>query len=50
MASQVTIELDSDVTDNYDDHAGTYRGFVALTKYTTIAIAVVLMLLAFFLI
>jgi len=50
MADQVTVELDSDVTDKYEDHASTYHGFVALTKWSTVAIVIVLILLAFFLI
>ncbi len=50
MAEEATVELGTDVTIDMAVHQGTYMGFVGLVKYATAAIAITLLLLAFFLI
>ncbi len=50
MADEITVDLDSDATVNYDDHARTYRGFIKLSQWATGFVIVVLILLAYFLI
>ena len=43
------VELGPGATVNVADHERTYLGFLALLKYSSIAIIVVLVLMAFFL-
>ena len=44
-----TVEFGTATGDDYPAHLGTYRCFVGLTKYGTIALVIVLLLMAFFL-
>jgi len=49
MAEQGTVELGVATGTDYADHLHTYQNFLKLSKYTTIAIVVVLVLMAIFL-
>lgn len=48
-ASDGGVELGPGTTVDFADHERTYVGFLALLKYCSIAIVVVLILMAFFL-
>lgn len=43
------VEIGTAATVDFAAHERTYRGFLTLLKYSTIAIAVILILMAFFL-
>lgn len=49
MAEHGTVELGTATGTNYNDHLQMYESFVALTKWGTIAVVVLLILMAFFL-
>ena len=49
MADHGTVEIGTATGVNYADHLDTYEGFLGFTKYGTIAVTVVLILMAFFL-
>lgn len=49
MAEHGTVEIGTATGVDYNDHLRTYEGFVALTKWGTISVIVVLVLMAFFL-
>lgn len=49
MAEQGTVEIGTATGTDYEDHARTYDGFIALSKYGTIAVVVILILMAIFL-
>ncbi len=49
MAEHGTVELGVAAGTNYTDHLSTYRSFLRLVKYTSAAIAVTLILMAYFL-
>lgn len=49
MADEVTVELGTATGTDYDEHARTYDGFINLSKYGTVAVVIVLILMAFFL-
>jgi hypothetical protein len=44
-----TVEFGSTTGDDYPAHLSTYQAFVGLTKYGTLALVIVIMLMAFFL-
>ena len=45
-----TVEFGNATGDDYPAHLGTYQAFVGLTKYGTIALVILLLLMTFFLI
>ena len=49
MADNGTVELGTATGTDYQDHARTYDGFIALSKWGTGAIVIVLILMAIFL-
>ncbi len=49
MADHGTVELGVATGTDYADHLHTYQGFLKLFKYTSIAIVVLLVLMAYFL-
>lgn len=49
MADHGTVEIGTATGTNYADHLQTYEGFLKLTKYSTIAIIILLVLMAYFL-
>ncbi|MCB1496097.1 MAG: aa3-type cytochrome c oxidase subunit IV [Bauldia sp.] len=49
MAQHVTAELETATGTEYADHLRTYEGFIHLAKYGTIAVVIILILMAFFL-
>ena len=44
-----TVEFGNATGDDYPAHRSTYEAFVGLTKYGTMALVIVLLLMAFFL-
>ena len=44
-----TVEFGGTTGDDYPAHRSTYEAFVGLTKYGTIALVILLLLMAFFL-
>ena len=49
MAEHGAVEISTATTVSYADHLRTYEGFLTLTKYGTITVVIVLILMAFFL-
>jgi hypothetical protein len=49
MAEHGTVEIDKATGDDYAAHLRTYRFFLGLTKYSVLAIVIILILMAFFL-
>ena len=45
-----TVDFGGSAGDDYSAHRDTYEAFVGLTKYGTIALVILLLLMAFFLI
>jgi len=50
MAEHGAVEIGTATGVEYNDHLRTYRGFLGMTKWVTVAIVVVLILMALFLI
>jgi hypothetical protein len=44
-----SVELGNATGDDYEAHRSTYEAFVGLTKYGTIALIIVILLMTFFL-
>ena len=44
-----TVEFSNPTGDDYPAHLGTYQAFVGMTKYGAIALVVLIVLMAFFL-
>jgi hypothetical protein len=44
-----TVEFGGTTGDDYEAHLGTYQSFVGLTKYGTIFLVILLILMAYFL-
>jgi len=44
-----TVEFGNTTGDDYPAHASTYQAFVGLTKYATLAVVILIILMAFFL-
>ena len=49
MAEHGAVEIGTATGVNYADHLRTYEGFIGLAKYGTLAIIILLVLMAFFL-
>ena len=45
-----TVEFGGSTGDDYPAHLSTYQAFVGLTKYGTVALVILLILMAYFLI
>jgi hypothetical protein len=49
MAEHGAVEIGTATGVNYADHLRTYEGFISLAKYGTLAVIIILVLMAFFL-
>jgi hypothetical protein len=49
MAEHGAVEIGTATGTDYNDHLRMYRGFLGMTKWVTIAIVILLILMAFFL-
>ena len=49
MAEHGTMEIGTATGTNYEDHLRTYESFIALAKWGTVAVVILMILLAFFL-
>ncbi|KAB2873586.1 MAG: aa3-type cytochrome c oxidase subunit IV [Bauldia sp.] len=49
MAEHGAVEIGTATGVNYADHRRTYEGFINLAKYGTLAVVILLVLMAFFL-
>ena len=48
MAEHGTVEFNAPPTDDYPAHVESYERFLTVTKYGTITVIVIMLLLAFF--
>lgn len=49
VAAELEAQLETATGTDYADHLRTYEGFLHLAKYGTVAVVIVLLLMAFFL-